>query len=54
MGKVSFFFFLNKIIGASAFVHGSALVLDSQEQSTLHYLPPAGNAVLWAKFLRTF
>ena len=32
--------------GASAFVHGSALVLDSQEQSTLHYLPPAENAVL--------
>ena len=32
--------------GASAFVHGSAVVLDSQEHSTLHYHPPPGNAAL--------
>lgn len=31
---------------AGALVHGSAVVLDSQEHGTLHYPPPAGAAAV--------
>lgn len=42
--------FLALVAAASASVHRSAVVLNSQEHSTLHYRPPAGAAAVccWA------